>query len=68
MPHECPPASRSERVAVGTDIQPSEGPFYYPSASAQSAAMSGVALRKKRDDVSATQTLPDRLSVITAVT
>ena len=25
-------------------IQPSEGPFYYPSASAQSAAMFGIAL------------------------
>jgi hypothetical protein len=40
------------------------GLVHYPSASAQSAAMFGVALRKKRDDVSATQTLPDRLSVI----
>jgi len=30
--------------------------------------MLGIALRKKRDDASATQTLPDRLSVITAVT
>ncbi len=29
-------------------IPPSEGPFYYPSASAQSAAMFGIALRKKR--------------------
>jgi hypothetical protein len=29
--------------------------------------MLGVALGKKRDDVSATQTLPDRVRIITAV-
>jgi len=48
-------------------IQPSEGPFDHPAPSPQSAAMLGVALRKKRDDASVTQTLPDRLSVITTV-
>jgi hypothetical protein len=46
-------------------IQPSEGPFYHPSASAQAAAMLGVALCKKRDDASVTQTLPDCLGVVT---
>jgi hypothetical protein len=40
-------------------VQPSEGPFNYPAPSPQSAAMLGVALRKKRDDASVTQTLPD---------
>jgi hypothetical protein len=40
-------------------IQPGEGPFDDPSPSAQSAAMLGVAFRKKRDDASVTQTLPD---------
>jgi hypothetical protein len=40
-------------------VQPSEGPFDHPAPSPQPAAMLGVALRKKRDDVSVTQTLPD---------
>lgn len=40
-------------------IQPSEGPFDHPSPSPQSAAMFGIALRKKADDASITQTLPD---------
>jgi len=40
-------------------IQPSESPFDHPSPSPQSAAMLGVALRKKRDDASVAQTLPD---------
>jgi hypothetical protein len=48
-------------------IQPSERPLDDPAPSAQSAAMFGVALRKKRDNASLTQTLPDRLGVITAV-
>ena len=48
-------------------IQPSEGPFDYPSPSAQSAAMFGVALREPRHDAAGTQTLPDCLSVITTV-
>lgn len=48
-------------------IQPSEGPFYHPSPSAQPAAVFGVAHRKKRNDASVTQTLPDCLRVITAV-
>jgi hypothetical protein len=48
-------------------VQPSEGPFDDPAPSPQSAAMFGIALRKKRDDVSVTQTLPDRLRVITTV-
>ncbi len=49
-------------------IQPSEGAFHHPASSAQPAAMCGVALCQKRDDVSATQTFPDGPSVITAVT
>jgi hypothetical protein len=48
-------------------IQPSEGAFHHTAPSAQPAAMCGVALRQKRDDVSATQTFPDGLGVITAV-
>ena len=48
-------------------IQPSEGPFDHPSPSSQSAAMFGVALRKKRDDAAGTQTSPDCLGVITTV-
>jgi hypothetical protein len=40
-------------------IQPSERPLDDPAPSAQSAAMFGVALRKKRDNASLTQTLPD---------
>ena len=48
-------------------IEPSKGPLHDPPPPAQSAAVFGVALRKKRDDASATQTLPDRLSIITAV-
>jgi len=48
-------------------IQPSECPLHYPAPSPQSAAMLGVALRKKRHDMSAPQTLPDCLRVITTV-
>jgi hypothetical protein len=48
-------------------VQPSEGPFDHPTPSPQSAAMFRIALRKKRDDASVTQTLPDRLRVITTV-
>jgi len=48
-------------------IQPSEGPFDYPAPLPQSATMFGVPLREKRDDASATQTLPDRLGVIGTV-
>ena len=40
-------------------IQPSEGTFDHPPPSPQSAAMLGVALRKKRDDASVTQTFPN---------
>jgi len=40
-------------------IQPSEGPFDYPSPSPQRATMFGVALRKKRDDAADAQTSPD---------
>jgi hypothetical protein len=40
-------------------IEPSERPLDDPATSAQSAAMFGVALRKKRGDASVTQTLPD---------
>jgi len=48
-------------------IQPSEGPFDYPSPSPQPATMFGVALRKKRDDVADAQTSPDWLRVVTTV-
>jgi hypothetical protein len=48
-------------------IQPSKGPFDHPAPSAKPAAMFGVALSKKRDDASVTQTLPDRLRVIATV-
>jgi len=48
-------------------IQPSESPFDYPSPSPQSAAMFCVAFCKKRDDAFVTQTLPDRLSIVTKV-
>ena len=48
-------------------IQPGEGSLHHPSPSAQSAAMFRVALRQKRDDASITQTLPDRLRVVTTV-
>ncbi len=40
-------------------VQPSEGPFDHPAPSPQSAAVFGVALRKKRSDASVSQTLPD---------
>jgi hypothetical protein len=39
-----------------------------PAPSHQSVAVFGVALRKERDDVSVTPTLPDRLGIITTVT
>ena len=48
-------------------IQPRKGSFHDPPPSSQTAAVFSVALRKKRHDVSATQTLADRLSVITTV-
>jgi len=48
-------------------IQPGERPLHDPAPSAQSAAVFGVALCKKGDDASVTQTLPDCLGVITAV-
>jgi len=47
--------------------QPGEGPFHYPSPTAQPAAVVCVAHCKQRNDVAATQTLPDRLRVITPV-
>jgi hypothetical protein len=49
-------------------IQPSEGSFYHPAPSAQSATMFCIALRQKRDDASVAQTLPDRFGIVTAVT
>jgi hypothetical protein len=48
-------------------IQPCEGSFHHPAPSPQSAAVFGVALCKKRNDASVTQTLPDRLGVIATV-
>jgi len=49
-------------------IQPSKGPFDHPAPSPQSATMFCIAFRKKRDDASVTQTLPDRFGIVTAVT
>ena len=66
MPRECLPAFRSARAAAGTDSTKQRS-FDHPAPQAQSAAMFGVALRQKRDDSSVTQTLPDRLRVITTV-
>ena len=48
-------------------IQPCEGPFHDPAPSTQPAAVFGVALRKKGDDASVTQTLPDPFGIITTV-
>ena len=48
-------------------IQPCERPFHHPSPSTQPAAVFGVALCKKRDDASVTQTLPDRFGIVTTV-
>jgi hypothetical protein len=48
-------------------IQPCEGTFHDPAPSPEPAAMFSVALRKKREDASVTQTLPDGLRVITTV-
>ena len=48
-------------------IQPGERPLHDPAPSPQSAAMLGVALRKKGDDASVTKTFPDRFGVITTV-
>src|SRR5438445_1157511 len=66
MPRECPPVFVAHPQPPEL-IQPSEGRFDHPSPSPQSAAMFGVALRKKRDDVAGTQTSPDCLGVITTV-
>jgi hypothetical protein len=49
-------------------IQPCEHPLPDPAPSAQSAAVFRVALRKKRDNASVTQTLSDRFSIVTTVT
>ena len=46
-------------------IQPSECPLHDPAPSPQSATVFCIALRKKRDNASVTQTLPDRLRVTT---
>jgi len=48
-------------------IEPSERPLDDPTPSAQSTSMFGVALREKRDDVAANQTLADRLGIIAPV-
>jgi hypothetical protein len=60
MPRECPLAFRSARAIAGIGSD-------HPSQSPQPAAMLGVALRKKRDNASGTQTLTDCLSVVTTV-
>jgi hypothetical protein len=48
-------------------IYPGEGPFNDPPPSAQPAAVVGVALCKKRDDASVTQTMADRFGIVTTV-
>ena len=48
-------------------IQPSERSFHHPSPSTQSTAVFGVALGKKRDDASITQTMADRFGIVTTV-
>src|ERR1035437_4773107 len=48
-------------------IQPSERPLHDPAPSAHAPAMFGVSFRKRRDDASVTQTLPDRFGIITTV-
>ena len=48
-------------------IEPSERPLHDPAPSAQTAAMFGVAFRKKRDDVADKKTLADCFGVIAAV-
>jgi hypothetical protein len=58
MPHEYPPLFIAHSQSPEL-IQPSKGPFDHPSPSPQSTAMFGVALRKKGDDASVAQTLPD---------
>jgi hypothetical protein len=58
MPHECPPAFRIEPAAARTDSAKRKW-FDYPALASQPAAMLGVAFRKKRDDASVTQALPD---------
>jgi hypothetical protein len=49
-------------------IEPGEGSFHDPPPLAQSAAVFGVALRKKRNDASAKQTTPVRRDVPTLST
>jgi len=48
-------------------IQPGEGPLYYPSPSAQPAAVSSVAHSEQWQNAPFTQTLTDRFRVIAAV-
>lgn len=48
-------------------IQPGEGSLHHPSSLAQATAVFGIALCKKRENASVTQTAPDRLRVITAI-
>jgi len=48
-------------------IEPRERPLHDPAPSAQATPMFRFASRKRRDDASVTQTLPDRLGIITTV-
>jgi hypothetical protein len=47
--------------------EPCESAFHYPSPPAQSATVRRVAHRQQRHDVARSQTLPDRLCIITPV-
>jgi hypothetical protein len=49
-------------------VQPSERPLHHPSPPAQSAAVFGIALCKKRNNASVPQTSPNRIGIIPAVT
>ena len=47
--------------------EPCESAFHYPSPPAQSGTVRRVAHRQQRHDVARSQTLPDRLCIITPV-
>ena len=49
-------------------IQPGEGSFHHPAPSSRSAAVFGITLCQKSQNMSGAQTLSDCLCVITTVT
>jgi hypothetical protein len=66
MLRECPPASRSERAAAGTDSTMRRS-ARLPIAVGPARCRVLCCASPERGDVSATQTLSDRLRVVTAV-